>query len=87
MAYFTATFQNSCATAHHSDASSAGLPRMLLLLGIALMAAGSMAAPSAPKGGDYSVVVLGDLHYDGDTPKKFHGKYLKTLKGAKPKCC
>ena len=27
---------------------------------IALMAAGSMAAPSAPKGGDYSVVVLGD---------------------------
>ena len=58
---------------------------MLLLLGIALMAAGSMAAPSAPKGGDYSVVVLGDLHYDGDTPKNFHGKYLKTLKGAKPK--
>ncbi len=58
---------------------------LLFLLGIVLMAAGSTAAPSAPKSCDYSVVVLGDLHYDGDAPEKFHGEYLKTLKGAKPK--
>ena len=52
-----------------------------LLLGVTLVATEACAA----SGGTYSVVVLGDLHYDGDTPGKFHGEYLKTLKGAKPK--
>ncbi len=40
---------------------------------------------TAAADGNYSVVVLGDLHYDGDTPEKFHGEYIKTLKGARPK--
>ena len=43
----------------------------------------TIAGPAAA-GDDYSVVVLGDLHYDGDTPKKFHSEYIKTLNGAKP---
>jgi predicted MPP superfamily phosphohydrolase len=58
--------------------------RIALLLCVAFIVAATLAAPAA-SGGEYSVVVLGDLHYDGDTPKKFHGEYLKTLNGAKPK--
>ena len=58
--------------------------RIALLLCVAFIVAATLAAPAA-SGGDYSVVVLGDLHYDGDAPEKFHGEYLKTLKGAKPK--
>ncbi len=57
--------------------------RIALLLCVAFIVAATLAAPAA-SGGDYSVVVLGDLHYD-DTPQKFHGEYIKTLKGAKPK--
>ena len=42
-------------------------------------------AEPAVSGGNYSVVVLGDLHYDGDTSAKFHGEYIRNLKGAKNK--
>ena len=58
--------------------------RIAMLLCVVFTVAATLAEPAA-SGGDYSVVVLGDLHYDGDTPKKFHGEYLKTLNGAKPK--
>ncbi len=43
------------------------------LLIVMLAALGAFAA----SGDDYAVTVLGDLHYDGLTPEKFHAKYFE----------
>ena len=39
-----------------------------MLFGAAFVVAGARAEPVAYSNGDYSVVVFGDLHYDGETP-------------------
>ncbi len=44
-----------------------------LLLAVTLLAAEAFAA----SGDDYSVTVLGDLHYDGLTPEKFHSNFFE----------
>ena len=39
------------------------------------------ATKPAANSSSYSVVVLGDLHYDDDTPEKFHSVFIRTRKG------
>ena len=61
--------------------------RMLTLI-FAFLTLTSVAAPQgSPAGGkpsglaDYSVMVLGDTHYDSDNPEKFHAQCIKNQKG------